>query len=101
MNDNGVLSFQTEIPKFLNEPFPLEYPVIAPFYSNVDNRGAGTIYFRESRDQAVLNTIARKIANLYPTQYGYRPLAAFIVTWNRVGYYNSKTDQVCMEKKNL
>ncbi|CAH1396121.1 unnamed protein product [Nezara viridula] len=94
VNDNGLLSFQTDIPKFFNEPFPLEYPVIAPFYSNVDNRGAGTIYFRETREQEVLNIIAKKIADLYPTQYGFRPLAAFIVTWNRVGYYNSKSDKV-------
>ncbi|KAK9738878.1 Calcium-binding EGF domain [Popillia japonica] len=34
VNSNGILSFQTDIPQFFNSEFPLDYPIIAPLYSN-------------------------------------------------------------------
>ncbi|CAG0918033.1 unnamed protein product, partial [Notodromas monacha] len=30
VNSNGLLSFITEIPSFVNVPFPLNYPTISP-----------------------------------------------------------------------
>ncbi|CAG2067454.1 unnamed protein product, partial [Timema podura] len=45
VNSNGLLSFLTEIPSFFNIQFPLDYPVIAPLYTNVDTRGSGTVYY--------------------------------------------------------
>lgn len=96
VNTNGVISFLTEISKFLNEPFPLEYPVVAPLYSNVDTRGIGAVYYRESREPDVLSQIALKVARLYPDLPPFRPLAAFIVTWQNVGYYDGKSDKVSL-----
>lgn len=46
VNSNGLLSFLTEIPSFFNIQFPLDYPVIAPLYTNVDTRGSGAVYYR-------------------------------------------------------
>lgn len=46
INSNGFISFLTEIPNFFNVQFPLEYPIIAPFYSDVDAREAGSIWYR-------------------------------------------------------
>lgn len=43
---NGLLSFLTDIPQFLNLQFPLDYPVIAPFYANVDTSASGTVYYQ-------------------------------------------------------
>ena len=40
VNENGLLSFLTEIPSFFNFEFPsLDYPIIAILYSDVDCRG--------------------------------------------------------------
>lgn len=36
INTNGILTFMNEFPEFLNIQFPIEYPSISPFYSNVD-----------------------------------------------------------------
>jgi nidogen (entactin) len=46
VNSNGLLSFLTEIPVFFNIQFPLDYPVIAPLYTNVDTRASGAVYYR-------------------------------------------------------
>ena len=41
VNENGLLSFLTEIPSFFNFEFPsLDYPIIAILYSDVDCRGS-------------------------------------------------------------
>jgi len=40
------VSFLTEMPNFFSIPFPLDYPVIAPFYSDVDVRGQGVVWYR-------------------------------------------------------
>jgi len=50
VNSNGLLSFLTEIPSFFNIQFPLDYPVIAPLYTNVDTRGSGAVYYRYLSD---------------------------------------------------
>ena len=46
INENGLISFLTEVPHFLNAPFPLTYPVIAALYSDVDARDSGAVYYR-------------------------------------------------------
>ena len=38
VNENGLVSFLTEIPGFFNVEFPLAYPLIAALYSDVDTR---------------------------------------------------------------
>ncbi|UYV80529.1 NID1 [Cordylochernes scorpioides] len=46
VNDNGLLSFLTEVPSFFNAQFPLTYPIIAPYYADADTRGTGTVTYR-------------------------------------------------------
>lgn len=46
VNENGLLSFLTEIAVFFSIPFPLDYPAIAPLYSDVDIRTRGNVWFR-------------------------------------------------------
>lgn len=46
VNQNGLVSFLTDIPTFVNMQFPLDYPTIAPFYTDVDTRSQGFVYYR-------------------------------------------------------
>jgi len=46
VNQNGLLSFSTDIPVFVNMEFPLDYPSIAALYADVDIRIAGEVYYR-------------------------------------------------------
>lgn len=96
VNDNGILSFLTDIPSFLNIQFPLEYPVIAPLYTNVDNRKSGDIYYRETQDPDVLAKVSNNIRKLYPNLAAeFTAKSLFIVTWLNVGYYKQGSDKVC------
>ena len=54
VNENGLLSFLTEIPSYFNVQFPLDYPLIAALYSDVDARGAGAVWHRTTRDPTLL-----------------------------------------------
>ena len=38
VNENGLLSFLTEIPTYFNVQFPLDYPLLAALYSDIDCR---------------------------------------------------------------
>jgi hypothetical protein len=44
INENGLVSFMTEVPSFYNVEFPMDYPIIAPFYADIDLRKAGQVY---------------------------------------------------------
>lgn len=94
INSNGLLSFLTDISSFYNIQFPLDYPVIAPFYSDVDTRGSGTIYYRESQSPELLEEVSEKIRKHFSMGMNFHAKSFLIVTWDQVGYYNSKHDQV-------
>jgi hypothetical protein len=76
VNNNGNVTFTGLLSVFT--PFGLTTsftPIIAPFFADVDTRGAGSAM----------------------VSYGQGNLdghAAFIVNWNGVGYYNQNTDKL-------
>nr|XP_018901574.1 PREDICTED: sushi, nidogen and EGF-like domain-containing protein 1 [Bemisia tabaci] len=84
VNANGLVSFLTDIPTFYNLEFPLDYPIIAPLYTNVDLRGSGQVLYRETNARSFFPNTARD----------YQATSAFITTWLRVGYYDSGRDKV-------
>ncbi|KAK9507916.1 hypothetical protein O3M35_007676 [Rhynocoris fuscipes] len=95
VNTNGLLSFIYDVPYFSNVEFPLEYPVIAPLYSNVDTTGKGKVYYRETNDSALLQRATQNVLNLYPNlPNGYEARSLFIATWDHVGYFEAGTDKV-------
>ncbi|GIZ00618.1 alpha-tectorin [Caerostris extrusa] len=87
VNDNGLLSFLTEVPSFFNAQFPLTYPIIAPLYSDVDTRGAGRIYYRETQSGDLLERAARDIRSHFSNAGSFQPRSLFIATWDEVSFY--------------
>ncbi|XP_071534542.1 nidogen [Panulirus ornatus] len=94
VNSNGFISFLTEIPSFFNVQFPLEYPIIAPFYSDVDTRKAGTIWYRETSDPGTVSRATFDLKQHFSSATDFNPQGVFIVTWDGVGPYNQRTDRV-------
>jgi len=45
----------TEVPSFYNVEFPMDYPIIAPFYADIDIRKAGQVFFHFSYDVLFCN----------------------------------------------
>ncbi|XP_073972916.1 nidogen isoform X4 [Rhodnius prolixus] len=95
VNTNGLLSFVYEASYFSNIEFPLQYPVIAPLYSNVDTTGKGKVYYRETNDSSLLQRSTHNILNLYPNlPQKYEAKSLFISTWDHVGYHEGGKDKL-------
>lgn len=46
LNNNGNLSFDNAISSFTASEFPINSPMIAPFWSDVDTRGIGEVWYK-------------------------------------------------------
>lgn len=97
VNNNGLISFSKAVSNFTPSSFPLSngLQLISPFWADVDTRETGTVWFRETNNSAVLRRARRDIQNIkFVNQISFQPLFAFIVTWDRVGYYDNHSDLV-------
>lgn len=88
---NGVISTQ-DFPRetqYVDDDFPTDFPVIAPFLADLDTSGSrGNIYYRQDDSPDVLDQAAGYIRAGFPsTANSFVPTNAFIVTWEAVGAY--------------
>lgn len=71
VNNNGNVSFNSSLGTYTPTRFPIaSQPMIAPYWGDVDTRGAGAVY------------VASPNAN------------SVVVTWNNVGYFSGRTDKL-------
>ncbi|XP_066990559.1 nidogen isoform X4 [Macrobrachium rosenbergii] len=94
VNINGFVSFLTEIPNFFNVQFPLEYPIIAPFYSDVDITRAGNIWYRETSDPRTVTRTKNELKKYFGAAEDFNPQGIFIVTWDGVGAFSQRSDRL-------
>ena len=96
VNNNGVISFQRAVFQFTPDSFPLsdDLELIAPYWADVDTRGAGTVWYRETDDAVLRARAAGDIQAANISQSTFLPLQLFIATWDRVGYFSQNTDLV-------
>ena len=73
---------------------PLGYPFIAPYWADVDIRGTGEVFYRQSTNSNLLARASREIENGLALTQSIEIEHLLIVTWNAVGYYYRKTDKV-------
>ncbi|NWS63864.1 NID2 protein, partial [Chunga burmeisteri] len=88
---NGVISTQ-DFPRetqYVDDDFPTDFPVIAPFLADLDTSGdRGNIYYRQDDSPDVLDQAAGYIQAGFPGTAGsFVPTNAFIATWEDVGAY--------------
>lgn len=81
------------MPQFLNVLFPLDYPSIAPFYTNVDTTnapdGTSISYFQtQSPDQ--LSDASNLIRNSFSSGNDFNAENIIVVTWDKVGRYREQ-----------
>lgn len=81
---NGFLSFQTDIRQFINIEFPLDYPIIAPCYSNVDTRRAGNVSYYQTEDPELLQRATENVHEAFLNFADFQATSLFIATWNGV-----------------
>lgn len=82
---------------FLNVPFPLEYPSIAPFYSNVDTTNAGpdtSISLSQLPTERNKRLAFDAVRRNFNVGDNFRVLNVVVATWENVGHYReNNTDQ--------
>lgn len=95
VNGNGLLSFLAPLPYFLSTPFPLDYPVIAPFYANVDTTRIGNVFYKETDDVLLLTKATADVQRYFPSAAGwFQATSLFTSTWSKVGYYPARRDKI-------
>ena len=97
INDNGVISFNSHynVRTPLSLPLSESYRIIAPYWADVDTRGAGQIFYRQSTDPDLLARASREIKTALSLTYDIEIKHLLIATWDAVGYYYRNIDKVC------
>ena len=96
VNDNGVISLGSRY----NVRTPLSLPlngtnrIIAPYWADVDTRGTGQVFYRQTTDPNLLARANSEIRAAFPRSQNETIKNLLIATWYKVGYYNQNFDKV-------
>ena len=96
INDNGVISFNSRFNYRTPSSLPLSgtQQIIAPYWADVDTRGAGQIFYRQTTNASLLSRATNEIRAAFPTSQNMTVQELLIVTWYSVGYYYYNADKV-------
>ncbi|XP_070783569.1 alpha-tectorin-like [Enoplosus armatus] len=93
VNHNGHLTFDNPLNTHSPQRFPLHGPrdFIAPFWTDLDNRQIGQVYYNQYTSGSVLQQATRDINDYFP-RLNFNANWVFVATWYEVAYYpNSGT----------
>ncbi|XP_024242959.2 alpha-tectorin isoform X1 [Oncorhynchus tshawytscha] len=94
VNHNGHLTFNQAWSSNTPYRFPAHSTIdlIAPFWTDLDNRGNGNIFYQQYISGSVLQQATQDINQYFPN-LGFSANLVFIATWDRVAYFpNSGTE---------
>ncbi|CDR19114.1 unnamed protein product [Oncorhynchus mykiss] len=94
VNHNGHLTFNQAWSSYTPYSFPAHSTIdlIAPFWTDLDNRGNGNIFYQQYISGSVLQQATQDINQYFPN-LGFSANLVFIATWDRVAYFpNSGTE---------
>ena len=96
VNDDGVISFNSPFGDDTPRPLPLSGSdqIIAPYWADVDTRGIGQIFYRQSTDPSLLARASREIQSALSLTHEVELKSLLITTWDIVGYYSGNSDKV-------
>ncbi|XP_063074849.1 IgGFc-binding protein-like [Engraulis encrasicolus] len=94
VNNNGDLTFDSGFYRWYPYRFPGygQRDLIAPFWTDMDNRLGGTVSYRQYTSGSVLQQATADINQYFPA-ISFSATWVFAATWDRVPYYSgSKTE---------
>ncbi|XP_067897946.1 sushi, nidogen and EGF-like domain-containing protein 1 isoform X4 [Heterodontus francisci] len=93
VNNNGIISFLKEVSQFTPVAFPIsnDRRVVAVFWADVDNRRAGDVFFRETKDPAILQSATDDIRRYFPELEEFTTQWALVATWYRVTFFGGSS----------
>ena len=77
------------------QTFPLQgFPLITPYWGDVDTRGTGNVFYRITTANALLEKAKGDVHSVYSDLSFFVPTQLLIATWDHVGYYNQGVNLV-------
>uniref|UniRef100_A0A3Q2PKK2 NIDO domain-containing protein n=1 Tax=Fundulus heteroclitus TaxID=8078 RepID=A0A3Q2PKK2_FUNHE len=88
VNHNGHLTFDSSWSSFTPQQFPMYggRDIIAPYWTDLDNRGNGDIYYVQYTNGSILQQVTQDI-NAYFPGLNFHANWVFIATWHEVAYF--------------
>uniref|UniRef100_A0A9J7XJZ9 Uncharacterized protein n=1 Tax=Cyprinus carpio carpio TaxID=630221 RepID=A0A9J7XJZ9_CYPCA len=88
INNNGYLTFDWSWYSYTPYQFPGYggVDIIAPFWTDIDNRRTGVISYRQYTSGSVLTDATQDINQYFP-DLSFSATWVFVATWDRVAYY--------------
>ncbi|XP_035468628.1 alpha-tectorin-like [Scophthalmus maximus] len=93
VNQNGHLTFNAAWTSFTPQRFPLNgsKDLIAPFWTDLDNRQNGHVYYNQYTSGSILQQATQDINTYFPSM-SFNANWVFVATWYEVAYFpNSGT----------
>ena len=91
---DGILQHYTDVPLFM-----IDTALIAVFWADVDTRGSGEVFYRQTNESHFVANVTESIRGAFEGADEFVPTTLFIATWKSVGYFDRNTDQVCIVSK--
>ncbi|XP_026072665.1 sushi, nidogen and EGF-like domain-containing protein 1 [Carassius auratus] len=86
VNNNGHLTFTQPLSAYV--PYlNAGIDIIAPLWTDLNNRNGGTISYREDRSSAVLAQVTQAVNQYFP-HIGFTATSAFVATWDSVPFFS-------------
>uniref|UniRef100_A0A3B3TXN5 NIDO domain-containing protein n=1 Tax=Poecilia latipinna TaxID=48699 RepID=A0A3B3TXN5_9TELE len=98
VNQNGHLTFDYPWSSFSPQRFPMygTRDVIAPFWTDLDNRENGEIYYVQYTNGSLLQQVTQDI-NAYFPALNFQASWVFIATWHEVAYFPTTGTQTTFQ----
>ncbi|XP_055006517.1 LOW QUALITY PROTEIN: alpha-tectorin-like [Boleophthalmus pectinirostris] len=93
VNQNGHLTFERPWGRYIPLKFPMYGPkdIIAPFWTDLDNRKIGKVIYNQYISGPVLKQATSDINQYFP-KYNFEASWVFVATWQGVAYYPNVGD---------
>ena len=89
VNNNGDITFDAALSQYTSQAFPISgsHKIIAPFWTDIDTRKGGFLYYRTTTQSAILQRGTNKIRTLFPNIINFSASWMMVVTWEDVAAY--------------
>ncbi|XP_047442765.1 sushi, nidogen and EGF-like domain-containing protein 1 isoform X2 [Mugil cephalus] len=94
VNNNGLVSFLREVSQFTPVAFPIagDRRAVAPFWADVDNRRAGTVFYRQSQDPSILSRASGDVRTYFSELPNFNATWVLISTWHQVTFFGGNSN---------
>ncbi|XP_016851515.2 alpha-tectorin isoform X2 [Anolis carolinensis] len=89
-----MMSFDKPVPEYTPKPIPLTdgRAFVAPYWGDVNNKLGGHVWYRQTKDPAILDRISKDMKKHYPDSHFIADWA-LIATWDHVAYFGSASNK--------